>query len=248
MTRRVARIVATVASSATAARAPAIAMRSPGPGRSTPSARGSLREYAPQHRARPRVHHPRSRGFRRPASTSCATSSASRARETRFPTKATCLAIYSRVVNAQAALDEVLGARFPWCADWEAELRRLFAAYVEAKQRQHVLDYDDLLLYWAHMMAEPALARRGRRPLRSRAGRRIPGHQSRCRRRSCWRSSPTAEGSPWSATTRSRSTRSAPRPCATFSTFPVTSARPPRSSRSSATTARRRRSSTRPTR
>ena len=31
-------------------------------------------------------------------------------------------------------------------------------AYVEAKQKQNVLDYDDLLLYWAQMMAEPALA------------------------------------------------------------------------------------------
>jgi DNA helicase-2/ATP-dependent DNA helicase PcrA len=41
---------------------------------------------------------------------------------------------------------------------WEAELRALFAAYVEAKQHQCVLDYDDLLLYWSHMMAEPAIA------------------------------------------------------------------------------------------
>jgi len=78
--------------------------------------------------------------------------------EQRFPAKGTCLAIYSRVVNAELPLDEVLGAYFPWCENWEAELRGLFAAYVEAKQRQHVLDYDDLLLYWAQMMAEPALA------------------------------------------------------------------------------------------
>ena len=49
-------------------------------------------------------------------------------------------------------------AAFPWCAGWEAELRALFAAFVEAKQHQRVLDYDDLLLYWAHMMAEPAIA------------------------------------------------------------------------------------------
>ena len=41
---------------------------------------------------------------------------------------------------------------------WHAELRQLFAAYVEAKQNQNVLDYDDLLLYWAQMMAEPAIA------------------------------------------------------------------------------------------
>jgi DNA helicase II / ATP-dependent DNA helicase PcrA len=39
--------------------------------------------------------------------------------------------------------------------DLGAELRTLFAAYVEAKQRQGVLDYDDLLLYWAQMMDEP---------------------------------------------------------------------------------------------
>lgn len=40
----------------------------------------------------------------------------------------------------------------------EVELKRLFGAYVEAKQQQNVLDYDDLLLYWAGMVAEPTLA------------------------------------------------------------------------------------------
>ena len=76
----------------------------------------------------------------------------------RFPAKNTCLAIYSRAVNAEAPLEEVLGAAFPWCGGWEDELRALFAAYVEAKQRQNVLDYDDLLLYWSHMMAEGSIA------------------------------------------------------------------------------------------
>jgi DNA helicase II / ATP-dependent DNA helicase PcrA len=78
--------------------------------------------------------------------------------EKRFPAKNTCLAIYSRAVNSEAPLDEVLDSYFPWCTDWQAELRALFAAYVEAKQRQHVLDYDDLLLYWAQMMAESTIA------------------------------------------------------------------------------------------
>ncbi len=76
----------------------------------------------------------------------------------RFPLKATCLAIYSAAVNTRAPLAEVLKTTFPWCAGWEAELKRLFHAYVEAKQRQQVLDYDDLLLYWAQMVAEPAFA------------------------------------------------------------------------------------------
>jgi DNA helicase II / ATP-dependent DNA helicase PcrA len=78
--------------------------------------------------------------------------------EKRFPMKGTCLAIYSRVVNAGAPLSEVLGGAFPWCAEWEGELRKLFGAYVEAKQKQNVLDYDDLLLYWAQMMAEGPIA------------------------------------------------------------------------------------------
>src|SRR6187399_356048 len=45
--------------------------------------------------------------------------------ESRFPTKGTCLAIYSRAVNAQAPLGEVLGAAFPWCAGWAGELKQL---------------------------------------------------------------------------------------------------------------------------
>ncbi|WP_159710556.1 ATP-dependent helicase [Geminicoccus flavidas] len=76
----------------------------------------------------------------------------------RFPAKATCLAIYSRCVNAEAPLDVVLAEHFPWCSGWERELRALFGAYVAAKQRQNTLDYDDLLLYWAAAMAEPGLA------------------------------------------------------------------------------------------
>lgn len=42
--------------------------------------------------------------------------------------------------------------------EWQDDLRQLFLGYVEAKQAQEVLDYDDLLLYWAQMMSEPSLA------------------------------------------------------------------------------------------
>jgi DNA helicase-2/ATP-dependent DNA helicase PcrA len=77
--------------------------------------------------------------------------------ERRFPGKATCLAIYSRVVNGGAALGDVLRDAFAWCVPWEEDLRGLFAAYVADKQAQHVLDYDDLLLYWAHLAADASL-------------------------------------------------------------------------------------------
>jgi DNA helicase II / ATP-dependent DNA helicase PcrA len=77
--------------------------------------------------------------------------------ERRFPAKGTCLAIYSRCVNAETSLDHVLDRFFPWFASWTKELKQLFAAYVEAKQAQNVLDYDDLLLYWAQMMSDVTL-------------------------------------------------------------------------------------------
>jgi DNA helicase-2/ATP-dependent DNA helicase PcrA len=77
----------------------------------------------------------------------------------RFPMKGTCLAIYSRVLNSRLPLGDLLRTRYPWCQMWEDELRQLFRAYVAEKQRQCVLDYDDLLLYWAQMLAEPVLAR-----------------------------------------------------------------------------------------
>ncbi|WFU13894.1 ATP-dependent helicase [Bradyrhizobium sp. CB3481] len=78
--------------------------------------------------------------------------------ESRFPTKGTCLAIYSRCVNAQLPIETVLGQHYPWCSGWADELKQLFAAYVEAKQKQNVLDYDDLLLWWSQMVSEPAIA------------------------------------------------------------------------------------------
>ncbi|PSC05742.1 ATP-dependent DNA helicase [Alsobacter soli] len=78
--------------------------------------------------------------------------------ETRFPTKGACLAIYSRCVNAECSVEEAIGHAYPWCSSWVDELKRLFGAYVEAKQRQNVLDYDDLLLYWAGAVAHPEIA------------------------------------------------------------------------------------------
>lgn len=78
--------------------------------------------------------------------------------ESRFPAKGTCLSIYSRCVNAEAPIETVLGQHYPWCSGWASELRQLFAGYVEAKQKQNVLDYDDLLLWWAQMMSEPSIA------------------------------------------------------------------------------------------
>jgi DNA helicase-2/ATP-dependent DNA helicase PcrA len=76
----------------------------------------------------------------------------------RFPKKDTCLAIYSRCVNSRKPLVDSLDETYPWCADWEQELRTLFRHYVERKQEYQALDYDDLLLYWCHLVADDELA------------------------------------------------------------------------------------------
>ena len=80
------------------------------------------------------------------------------AQKRRFPRKDTCLAIYSHRVNGGRELADVLREGYPWCEDWADELRGLFRAFVERKQANAALDYDDLLLYWHALMQEPALA------------------------------------------------------------------------------------------
>jgi DNA helicase-2/ATP-dependent DNA helicase PcrA len=77
----------------------------------------------------------------------------------RFPRKGTALAIYSRVVNTQSTLRACLERAFPWCLEWEEALRGLFAGYVEAKLSRQVLDYDDLLLYWYHLVGDAGVAK-----------------------------------------------------------------------------------------
>lgn len=78
--------------------------------------------------------------------------------EKRFPRKDTCLAIYSHRVNTQGRLAVTLAEVYPWCAEWEDDLARLYRGYVERKLSQRLLDYDDLLLYWNAMVEDDALA------------------------------------------------------------------------------------------
>jgi DNA helicase-2/ATP-dependent DNA helicase PcrA len=73
----------------------------------------------------------------------------------RFPQKSTCLDIYSRCVNAREPLADALAGRFPWCREHEESLGRLFSAYLDRKETRHVLDYDDLLVFWHALLEHP---------------------------------------------------------------------------------------------
>jgi DNA helicase II / ATP-dependent DNA helicase PcrA len=79
-------------------------------------------------------------------------------KDKRFPRKDACLAIYSYRINTRLSLKQTLEEQFPWVAEWEQDLTRLYREYVGRKQKNNVLDFDDLLLYWHAMMKNPALA------------------------------------------------------------------------------------------
>ena len=80
------------------------------------------------------------------------------AKAKRFPRKDACLAIYSYRINTRLSLKQTLEEQFPWVREWEADLTQLYREYVGRKQKNRVLDFDDLLLYWHAMMQNPALA------------------------------------------------------------------------------------------
>src|SRR6202035_2626341 len=80
-------------------------------------------------------------------------------KDKRFPRKDACLAIYSYRVNTRLSLKQTLEEQFPWVREWEQDLTKIYREYVARKQKNNVLDFDDLLLYWHGMMQNPALAK-----------------------------------------------------------------------------------------
>jgi DNA helicase-2/ATP-dependent DNA helicase PcrA len=78
----------------------------------------------------------------------------------RLPRAQTMLDIYSRTVNAQTPLADVLAESFPWCDEHRDALAETFRAYVERKRELGVLDLDDLLLYWRALAGDEAIGAR----------------------------------------------------------------------------------------
>jgi DNA helicase-2/ATP-dependent DNA helicase PcrA len=79
----------------------------------------------------------------------------------RFPKKETLHYLYSRHVNTELPLDELLHREFAQFLEYEQQITALFADYTVRKQDRNLVDYDDLLLFWATMLeaSEPLRAR-----------------------------------------------------------------------------------------
>jgi DNA helicase II / ATP-dependent DNA helicase PcrA len=77
--------------------------------------------------------------------------------ERRFPRKSTLLDIYSRTVNFQRPLAEIVTEAFPWCEDHVEAMGMLFKAYTARKRSLGAIDLDDLLLYWRALVADEVI-------------------------------------------------------------------------------------------
>jgi DNA helicase-2/ATP-dependent DNA helicase PcrA len=81
--------------------------------------------------------------------------------EKRFPKKETLHYIYSRHLNIERPVEEILEREYPQFREFTGEITRIFAEYVSRKGERNLVDYDDLLLFWALLLEQsPSLADR----------------------------------------------------------------------------------------
>jgi DNA helicase-2/ATP-dependent DNA helicase PcrA len=74
----------------------------------------------------------------------------------RAPRASVCADIYTRCVNTQATVADVVKEDFGWCTDYTGQLAGLFRGYVAHKRSHALVDFDDLLLLWRAALADPA--------------------------------------------------------------------------------------------
>jgi DNA helicase-2/ATP-dependent DNA helicase PcrA len=76
-------------------------------------------------------------------------------RHRRFPKTSTVVALYARVVSSQVSVVDTVARDFPWCSEDIDGLTSIFREYTERKRGQHLLDFDDLLLFWRAAAVDP---------------------------------------------------------------------------------------------
>ncbi|MCX5767904.1 MAG: ATP-dependent helicase [Gemmatimonadetes bacterium] len=70
----------------------------------------------------------------------------------RFPKKETLHHVYSRHVNTEYPVPAILNEEYPQFREFEEDIARIFADYTERKTERNLVDYDDLLLFWAMLV------------------------------------------------------------------------------------------------
>ncbi|MEX1185852.1 MAG: ATP-dependent helicase [Gemmatimonadaceae bacterium] len=79
----------------------------------------------------------------------------------RFPKKESLQYVYSRHVNTGFDIKEIIRDEYPQFTDYIDDFRKIYGDYTKRKHERNLVDYDDLLLFWAGLLEEaPALADR----------------------------------------------------------------------------------------
>jgi DNA helicase-2/ATP-dependent DNA helicase PcrA len=76
---------------------------------------------------------------------------------TRFPRSATLVDIYSRCINTERPVRDLVPSEYPWCEPHVDLISELFRGFTARKRRSALLDFDDLLLYWRALLGHEEL-------------------------------------------------------------------------------------------
>src|SRR5687767_675832 len=75
----------------------------------------------------------------------------------RFPRKETLHYVYSRHVNTEIPVSDILAEEFPRFVEFEADFGRIYADFTQRKAERNLVDYDDLLVFWCLLLEHETL-------------------------------------------------------------------------------------------
>lgn len=79
----------------------------------------------------------------------------------RFPKKETLQYVYSRHINTEISVEDIVRDSYPQFVDYLEDFAKIYADYTRRKQERNLVDYDDLLLFWALLLeASPELGKK----------------------------------------------------------------------------------------
>src|SRR5688572_5058182 len=70
----------------------------------------------------------------------------------RFPKKETLQYVYSRHLNTSISIEDILRDDYPQFVDYLEDFGKIYGDYTARKQQRNLVDYDDLLLFWAMLL------------------------------------------------------------------------------------------------
>jgi DNA helicase-2/ATP-dependent DNA helicase PcrA len=79
----------------------------------------------------------------------------------RFPKKETLQYVYSRHLNTGISVEDIVRDSYPQFVDYLEDFGKIYGDYTRRKAERNLVDYDDLLLFWAMLLeASPELAKK----------------------------------------------------------------------------------------